>query len=88
MSNSFSVTVPGSIDTAIAMAKTAITTEGGSFMGDNQSGQFTGTSPIGDVKGNYTVAGNVVNITITEKPFLAPMSLIEQKIRDFFKPAP
>ena len=37
------------------------------------------------VKGTYAVInGSDIQITITDKPFIAPQSIIENKIRDYF----
>jgi hypothetical protein len=40
---------------------------------------------MGGFEGQYQVNGETITITITEKPFLIPCTLIESKIREFFR---
>ena len=81
----FTITPKDSLEATLDRVKTTITNKGGSFSGDTQEGQFAGVTPIGMVKGKYTVtANNNIEIAITDKPFLAPMGIIEGKIRDYF----
>jgi hypothetical protein len=81
----FTVASSGDLNATLARVEKTITSKGGSFSGDTKEGQFSGVTPIGNVKGKYTVtANNDIDITITDKPFLAPMSVIENKIRDYF----
>lgn len=81
----FTVASNGDLSATLERVEKTITGKGGSFSGDTRQGQFSGVTPIGNVKGKYTVtANNDIDITITDKPFLAPMSVIENKIRDYF----
>ena len=61
----------------IAKAKSAIENQKGMFNGDETSGEFH-VSVIGNnIKGNYTITGQVMNLVITQKPFFVPCSTIE-----------
>ena len=81
----FTVASNGDLTTTLARVEQTITSKGGSFSGDTTQGQFSGVTPVGNVKGKYTVnADKDIEITITDKPFIAPMSIIENKIRDYF----
>jgi len=71
--------------TAVKAAKTAIQEVGGTVAGDDSAGDFSVSSPLGDVKGNYAVATGTLTVTITDKPMFAPASMIEAKIREFFQ---
>jgi hypothetical protein len=51
-----------------------------SFQGNESAGKFSARS----VTGVYRVRGNRVTITITDRPFLVPWSIIESKVRRFF----
>jgi len=62
----------------------AIRKAGGSFQGDEQSGSFTGMTPLGTVSCNYVVSKPTVKVTITEKPFLLRASVIETEVRKYF----
>ena len=81
----FTVASNGDLTATLERVEKTITGKGGSFSGDTTQGQFSGVTPVGNVKGKYTVNANKdIEITITDKPFIAPMSIIENKIRDYF----
>ena len=81
----FTVASNGDLTATLVRVEKTITSKGGSFSGDTTQGQFSGVTPVGNVKGKYTVNANKdIEITITDKPFIAPMSIIENKIRDYF----
>jgi hypothetical protein len=61
----------------ISKAKAAIESYNGTFNGDNTSGEFGITVYGNTVKGTYAVAGQVMNLIITHKPFFVPCSTIE-----------
>ncbi|PTQ88197.1 hypothetical protein [Agitococcus lubricus] len=81
----FTITPNDNLEATLARVKQTITSKGGSFAGDTQQGQFSGSTPVGFVKGKYTVNANqTIEIVITDKPFIAPMMIIEEKIRNYF----
>jgi hypothetical protein len=81
----FTVASNGDLTATLVRVEKTITSKGGSFSGDTTQGQFSGVTPVGNVKGKYTVNANKdIEITITDKPFIAPMAIIENKIRDYF----
>jgi hypothetical protein len=83
--DSFDVTVTSDLAGALDRVKSQITGSGGSFTGDTQGGSFSGEVPMmGGFEGRYEVSGDVVTITIIDKPFLIPCAIIESKIREFF----
>jgi hypothetical protein len=81
MACNFSIAFPGTAAQVIAKAKAAVEKQGGSFIGNEIKGDF-GVSLIGkSVKGNYTITGQQLNITITDKPFIVPCSTIESFLK-------
>lgn len=84
MAHKFTVTPKDDLSATLKRVETTITTKGGSFSGDTDRGNFSGVTPVGMVKGTYAVNGSDIQITITDKPFIAPLSIIEHKIRDYF----
>jgi hypothetical protein len=62
---------------AITKAKSAIQSQNGIFNGDEHSGEFEVTVFGNTIKGNYSVSGQILNLTITHKPFFVPCSTIE-----------
>lgn len=64
----------------ISKAKGMISEIGGTFAGDETLGRFSGQG----AEGKYTVVGRTVRITVTKKPFIAPWSMVESKIKSFF----
>jgi hypothetical protein len=57
----------------------------GSCEGDENSGQFCGSSPVGELKGIYHAppGASEIEIEITKKPFYMPLSMIESAARGF-----
>jgi len=80
MSHKFTINLTCSATEALDKAKCAVESSGGQLTGDTVSGNFSGSGVIGV----YQMSGSDVTITITKKPFIAPMSLIESKVREFF----
>ncbi|HLX63987.1 MAG TPA: hypothetical protein VKX17_22130 [Planctomycetota bacterium] len=83
MANTFTLTVPDPA-ASFQAARDALKQHGGSLIGDEKSGAFTGQTPMGAVEGNYSAAGNTVTITITKKPFMVPLSMIQTQIKKAF----
>jgi hypothetical protein len=81
----FDVPVPADLSAALGRMQTLIEQEGGQFAGDATAGRFSGHSPVGPVEGRYTVFAESIRITITNKPMLVPCSVIEERIRGYFK---
>ncbi len=80
MSNKFTVKLTCPAPEALDKARCAISESGGILTGDTSNGSFSGSG----VMGSYHISGDEATITITKKPFIAPMSLIESKVREFF----
>ena len=78
------ITVPGDIDEIVRQVQQAAAKAGGTMAGDSEGGTFTGKTPLGPIKGTYAIAGHHVTIAISEKPWLIPLSRIEQELRNYF----
>jgi hypothetical protein len=65
-------------------AKAAITNAGGQFVGNEQSGGFHLATPMGTVRGSYSIQGNVLNVVIESKPFFIGCGVIETQLRKYF----
>lgn len=79
MSHTFSFQV-ANVDQSLSKVKSEMLKAGYKFSGDSSKGSFAG----GGVEGDYQIAGNTVTVNITKKPFVAPKSLIEKKIKEYF----
>jgi hypothetical protein len=75
----FSFTRPGNISRAVQTVRSGIEGKGGTFSGNEQQGNFNASG----IAGQYRVA-DMVNVTITEKPFIIPNSLIEREVKNYF----
>lgn len=64
-------------ESAIGKARAAVESQNGRFDGDTLSGDFEVNIFGSTIKGEYTVTGQILNLTITEKPFFVPCSTIE-----------
>lgn len=73
----FDFTFSGDPNTVLEKARKAVSSQGGTFEGDTQSGDFHLSVFGNTITGSYSVAGQNMNIVISEKPFLLPCSTIE-----------
>ncbi len=55
----------------------------GTFDGDTSGGTFRINNP--DIRGNYTITGQNLNVTITKKPMLAPCNTIKNKLAEMLE---
>lgn len=77
MACNFNLSFNESAESAVAKAKSAVESQNGIFNGDVNSGDFEVTVFGNEIKGNYRVSGQSLNIEITDKPFFVPCSMIE-----------
>ncbi len=85
MSHTFTIIPSDEISALLARVKTAIMSSGGSFEGNEEEGVFFGKTPLGFIKGEYCcIRENGITVTIMDKPFFVPYSVIELKIREYF----
>ncbi len=73
----FSVTFTKPVGDILAKAKETVESQSGSFTGDDTKGNFDVSVFGNTIVGSYVVEGNVLNIDITDKPFMVPCSMIE-----------
>ena len=77
MSCKFNLPFSEPAETAVGKARAAVESQNGIFNGDISSGNFEVTVFGNTIKGNYTVAGQILKLEITDKPFFVPCSTIE-----------
>lgn len=82
--HAFNVPITGDVHETLERVRALICENGGRFEGNHEAGKLVGTTPVGSIKGHYIVRGNSCQITITDKPMLAPMKRIEEAVRDYF----
>ena len=82
MSNcNFSIAFTGNANDIVTKTRESITKAGGKFEGDATSGSVFMATPVGDVEGTYTIAGQTLDIDITKKPMFVPCNLIESELK-------
>lgn len=81
MSECFSFQLTQAPELAIEKAKAAAEKEGASFEGDTTEGKFSAMGVVG----SYRITGDVVDVDISERPFFAPLSIVESKIKSLFR---
>ena len=82
MSNcNFAIPFSGDTSLIVTKARSAVEAQNGLFNGDTTSGDFEVTVLSNTIKGNYNVMGQLMNITIFNKPFFVPCSTIESFLR-------
>lgn len=79
MGKTFRFRIRGDKDAILAEVRRRAALQSVRFVGDASVGEFSGL-----VSGYYEVVGDVVTLTITEKPFIASWEMIEARIREFF----
>lgn len=77
----FSIPFSGEAGIILQKAKAAIESQRGIFTGDNGTGNFEVTVFANTIRGIYVVTGQILNLTITHKPFLIPCSTIESFLK-------
>lgn len=81
MSCNFSVPFSKSASDILSKAKQTVEGQGGTFTGDEQSGNFDVSVFGNTIKGAYTVNGQNLEIEITDKPFMVPCNMIESYLK-------
>jgi len=76
MACKFKIPFSGSLQQSLGKARSAVEGQGGSFTGDETSGNFE-VSVMGTIKGSYTVMGNELDISIDSKPMFVSCGMIE-----------
>ena len=87
--SSFNIKYPGKSADFVFDADKTIKKNGGVFSGDQKNGNFSLKTLIGAVKGNYKILSEIgeqvmVEVTITQKPMLVPMTKIQEVIKGYF----
>ena len=77
----FSIPFSGNAESILAKAKAAIESQNGDFTGDVNSGNFEVSVFANSIKGYYNVSGQILSLTITDKPFLIPCTAIESLLK-------
>jgi hypothetical protein len=75
----FSFNRPQDIPAAVNTVKGAIEKNGGNFSGNESAGSFKASGIAGDYK-----VGSLVSVTISEKPFFIPNTMIEKEVKNYF----
>jgi hypothetical protein len=65
----------------IKKVKTKIEEEGGNFNGDENKGNFSLPTPIGEIEGGYKVTADELKIDIYKKPSFIPCSMLESELK-------
>lgn len=78
----FRIPFSGDVNNVLNKAKSAVQSQNGNFNGDTNSGQFNVSVFGSSIVGNYTIVGNEMDITITDKPFMVPCSTIESFLKN------
>ena len=83
MACNFSFYLNKSAEVIVVKAKEAISKAGGTFTGNDSSGDFVRSTSAGKIAGSYTVSPTKFDIVIADKPMFVSCSLIEQEMKKF-----
>lgn len=67
----------------VQKAAEAIGHAGGALTGDSSAGEFQLPTPLGSIRGKYSLQQNVMQIEIGSKPMLLSCSRIEEELRNY-----
>ena len=81
----FSIQFYMTADEVATKARHAITHAGGNFSGNATAGVFDVSTPLGTIRGSYSIQGSFINVTILSKPFLVSCAMIEKQLRGYFE---
>lgn len=76
----FKIPFSGSSEQVLNRAKTAVEGQGGTFSGDEISGNFE-VKVMGTIRGSYSVLGNELDISIDSKPMFVGCGMIESFLK-------
>ncbi|MEO6638027.1 MAG: hypothetical protein ABIN25_07105 [Ginsengibacter sp.] len=77
----FSIPFSGDISTVLAKVQSSIEGQNGMFQGNNSAGNFDVSVMSNTIVGAYAVKDQVINITISKKPFFLPCNTIESFLK-------
>jgi hypothetical protein len=81
----FSIAINGSPEELIERARKAITGAGGQFFGDASTGEFSLSTFIGKISGNYSTAPMKLEIEIMDKPVFISCSRIKEELEKYMQ---
>lgn len=81
MACDFSIPFSGDPQAMLAKARSAVQGQGGDFNGNAGGGDFNVSVFGNKIVGNYTVSEQMLNVSITDKPFMVPCSAIESFLK-------
>lgn len=81
MSCKFEIPFSEDVNQALEKARNAVESQNGVFTGDTSSGNFELNVFGNFIKGNYSIAGQLLNLEITDKPFFVPCNMIESYLK-------
>lgn len=80
----FSIEYTGDKDELIGRFRSTIKAQtNGQFEGDVTNGAFSLTAMGFNIFGNYIIKGDLIQVNITEKPFLLSCSRIESEVKRY-----
>jgi hypothetical protein len=77
MSCNFNIPFSGSAAIIVQKARATVESQGGTFNGDENSGNLNVSFFGNTIVGSYIINGHALNVIISEKPFIVPCSTIE-----------
>lgn len=81
MSCNFSIPFSGNLQPVLDKARATVEEQGGTFNGDNNSGEFSLSAFGNNIAGSYAVNGSQLEILISDKPFFVPCNAIESYLK-------
>ncbi len=76
----FNIPFSGDAESLIKRARQELSKAGGAFNGDTGQGSFRVKTALGSIEGNYVIAGQLISISITDKPFFISCERIEKEL--------
>lgn len=83
----FSIGFNEPIEELIDKARNGISEIGGDFEGNSESGNYSIPTPLGQIRGTYSVSHSIMTFAIVSKPALVTCRKIESELRKYLSSA-
>lgn len=77
--------LPGDSVAKLASIRAAGAKQGIFFKGEGSSGNFYGNIPLGRIAGRYQVDGEIMTVSVSEKPTLESWTAVESKLKQLLE---
>lgn len=83
MAEKFVLPFSGDKDARLRQVKALAAEKGFKFKGDTRKGVFSGNTFLGEISGRYSISGQTITVTITQRPRYVSVARIKNELSEF-----